>query len=362
MNVIKADITQPILLGRQGEHGATQVVFDLSGYIRTYGDGVAQLAVKRAGDPMEYVAVLTQVGDTAMWEIGPEWTERAGQGYCYLHWFVDDDHAKTDKYKTFVQESKSACVDVPEPQTGYLDQVLGAGTKAAKAAESAELAAEEVRNTAKRFDNEFTEQFYRAAQESITSAEEAKNSASAARDARDSAALYEDAAQAAADRAESYAIHQPAVGENGNWWQWDGEKYVDTGKSSRGEDAEENVFVAEYGVTTYDEIAEASAAGKAVFCKYNNAICSLYTLGASNAPNAIFAANYGDTELSVVLGADGEWSYVYTTLQRKSNMTGTISSESTNSQYPSAKAVYEYGQTLVDAVLAALPDGDEVSY
>lgn len=33
---------------------------------------------------------------------------------------------------------------------------------------------------------------------------------------------------------EGYSTHPPTVGENGNWWEWDGTAYVDTGKPSQG--------------------------------------------------------------------------------------------------------------------------------
>lgn len=39
----------------------------------------------------------------------------------------------------------------------------------------------------------------------------------------------------AAKEAESYMDRAPSIGENGNWWEWDGEAYVDTGNPSRGE-------------------------------------------------------------------------------------------------------------------------------
>lgn len=41
-------------------------------------------------------------------------------------------------------------------------------------------------------------------------------------------------------QAESYALHPPVIGENGNWWIWNGERYTDTGKPSRGEAYEMN--------------------------------------------------------------------------------------------------------------------------
>ncbi|MBR2934062.1 MAG: hypothetical protein IKB79_00530 [Oscillospiraceae bacterium] len=36
-------------------------------------------------------------------------------------------------------------------------------------------------------------------------------------------------------QAEGYASHPPVIGENGNWWEWDGTTYTDAGKPSRGE-------------------------------------------------------------------------------------------------------------------------------
>lgn len=36
---------------------------------------------------------------------------------------------------------------------------------------------------------------------------------------------------------EGYSMHPPIIGENGNWWEWDGTAYKDTGKPSQGEDA-----------------------------------------------------------------------------------------------------------------------------
>ena len=32
-----------------------------------------------------------------------------------------------------------------------------------------------------------------------------------------------------ATEVEGYATHMPTIGENGNWWEWDGTAYVDTG-------------------------------------------------------------------------------------------------------------------------------------
>lgn len=207
MNIIKADLTQPIILGRQGEHGVTQVLFDLSWYIKTYGDGVAQLTVKRPGDPLEYMGVVTRDGTTAVWEIGAEWTEIHGQGYCYLHWHVDNDHAKTDTYKTMVYESRSAC-DAPEPQKGYLDRIVDAGLQAVKAEERAKSHADTVQETAKRFDETFSGVVQTAEQNAVEANAQAQRAAAGAKESAEGAARSEQNAgehRAAAETAEAGA-------------------------------------------------------------------------------------------------------------------------------------------------------------
>ena len=45
----------------------------------------------------------------------------------------------------------------------------------------------------------------------------------------------EDGLHALSEKFEDSATHLPTIGENGNWWEWDGTAYVDTGKPSRGE-------------------------------------------------------------------------------------------------------------------------------
>lgn len=46
-------------------------------------------------------------------------------------------------------------------------------------------------------------------------------------------------AEDAADRAEGYALHPPVIGSNGNWWEWNGEAYVDSGTTAKGEDGKD---------------------------------------------------------------------------------------------------------------------------
>lgn len=159
-NNVKATHDAPILLGRQGENSVTRVKFNLLLFIQQYGEGVAQLLVKRAGDAVIYPAELKQSGATATWDIGKEWTTKAGRGYCELNWYVGDKLAKSELFSTVVLASlEGETMDgAPDPADSYVSAVLEA-----------------------------------------------------------------------AAAAEEYATHPPIIGDNGNWWTWNGTAYVDTG-------------------------------------------------------------------------------------------------------------------------------------
>lgn len=172
MNIIKATPDAPILLGRQGEKNVTRVEFDLLLFVQQYGEGTARLLVKRAGEAVVYPADVIRTGNTAVWDIGEEWTATAGRGYCELNWYVGDKLAKSETFATSVQRSieGEAMGETPDPAVSYVAQVMGAAARA----------------------------------------------------------------EAAATDAEGYTSHPTIVGENGNWWAWDGEKYVDSGKTAAG--------------------------------------------------------------------------------------------------------------------------------
>ena len=76
-----------------------------------------------------------------------------------------------------------------------------------------------------------------------------------------------------AAQAEGYATHPPIVGDNGNWWEWDGTAYADTGKSSRGEQGIQGKqgpqgipgeLTARQGNTLYANALKGTASGSAI--------------------------------------------------------------------------------------------------
>lgn len=141
MNIVKADASGRIVLGRQGENNVTQVLFDISGFIREFGSGVAQLAVQLPKYSKTYAAPVEQDEYTATWTVGAEWLTTEGAGQCQLSWYVNDKVAKTKNFQTYVFSSIGTGTEAPEPYEGYLEQVQQAGAQAMAAAERAEEAA-----------------------------------------------------------------------------------------------------------------------------------------------------------------------------------------------------------------------------
>lgn len=204
MRVVKAESASPIDLGRWDEKNVTRVEFDLAPYIKTYGEGVPQLTVKKPGDPLEYAAPVEREGNTAVWIVGREWLTKDGQGWCQLSWHVTDGVAKSPTYKLKVSVAMGVSDETAkEPQAGYLAQVQAAGVEATRSAAEAKKCAAETAATVERFDG--------AVADTLNTIREAK------------------------EDAEGCASHPPIIGENGNWWEWDGTAYADSGKPSRGD-------------------------------------------------------------------------------------------------------------------------------
>ena len=105
-----------------------------------------------------------------------------------------------------------------------------------------------------------------------------------------------------------------------------------------------DIFKAEYGKTTIEEIAEAYNAGKILHCDYNG-YC--YTLAKFNNGSAFFAATAANYNFRIVCNSNSAWGAPEIfTLEITSNKVKTINEASTDTQYPSAKAVYDALQNV----------------
>lgn len=108
------------------------------------------------------------------------------------------------------------------------------------------------------------------------------------------------------------------------------------------------LFYCTYGTTTYAEITTALSAGKLPVCVYSDRFYK-YDLK-SPTDRHTFNANYADTLYTISVPANNTWSAGSTQFEITSNKTQSITSSSTSSQYPSAKAVYDYAQAKLPAV------------
>lgn len=174
MNVYLVKTGSILPLGKQGENLARKIQFDISRWISTFGPGTVQLLHQRSGDEAPYPVAVEQDGTLAIWKVSSADTASAGTGRTELQYYVGDTLAKSETWMTKVFPALGPAAETPpDPYQSWVDRVLQAGAAAVEAAEKAETA----------------------------------------------------------------AVRQPIVGENGNWWTWDPEAgaYADTGIYSGGD-------------------------------------------------------------------------------------------------------------------------------
>lgn len=149
---IKAETERDrILLGRRGENEATEIVFDVSQLIATYGNGTAQLAAKLPNSSTPYPVSVTQDGNTVTWVVTNADTQTVGNGACELFWYVGETLAKSIVYTTVVLRDIGDVGDTPpDPYETWVEQVLTAGMNAQEAAQEAIAAAESVEDALSR--------------------------------------------------------------------------------------------------------------------------------------------------------------------------------------------------------------------
>ena len=133
MRIIAATRQKNLFLGRKGENLASRIVFDLTDLITTYGDGVAELIYQRPGDAQPYPVAAYREADTLLWDVSSADTDAANDfGKCELRWRVGDMLAKTHIWITWVDPAMDTPSETtpPEPEQGWVDQVLSAGAAA----------------------------------------------------------------------------------------------------------------------------------------------------------------------------------------------------------------------------------------
>lgn len=143
--------TYALMLGRVGENRATRVTIDMSSVIQHYPDAIGSITVKQPNGT-EYPAVVTQANGMLTWLItSADIGDKPGTGAAQITVrSADGAIIKTAIAATRVAESLgSPQTPAPEPVQAWVDsaaaqlgKVIQAGTNAANAAKSAEIATE----------------------------------------------------------------------------------------------------------------------------------------------------------------------------------------------------------------------------
>lgn len=181
---IKAVPGKLIMLGKQGENLAREVIFDVSGVRAEFGDGAFRLSAKRPGEADAYPATVTETGDTVVWALTGADTQNAGRGQCELAYYAGETRLKTWTYDTAIAKSLTG-----SPKTDPYDEFLDKVNRLAAEAAISQREAKNSETAAK------------------TSEENAKASEGAAKTSEDNAAAYARAALAAESKSEQNAEH-----------------------------------------------------------------------------------------------------------------------------------------------------------
>ena len=144
MTQIYANNFTTLVLGRRGENLARKVVFDIRDLESLYGTGDVEVIYQRPCDAQPYPLTVQMEGTLVTWDVTSTDTEMSdGSGKCELRYYVGETLAKSKTWRTWVEPAMDTPSEAtpPEPEKGWVDKVLEAGTSAKEAAERAEEAA-----------------------------------------------------------------------------------------------------------------------------------------------------------------------------------------------------------------------------
>ena len=127
-------VRSALYLGRQGETGARQIVFDLSDMIDDFGPGTVTLLHMRSKDPAPYIiseTAVTAAAPTVTWDITDTDTEQYGYGLAELRLAFDGDGtegeeslAKSVLYGTVVYKALTGGTEIPDPLQSWYDALI----------------------------------------------------------------------------------------------------------------------------------------------------------------------------------------------------------------------------------------------
>ena len=218
MKQIYANNFTTLELGRKGENLARQVVFDVRDLESLYGPGDVEVIYQRPGDAQPYPLAVQRDGTLVTWDVTATDTEMSAAtaneryGKCELRYYAGETLAKSQIWRTWVESAMDTPSETapPEPEQGWVDQIISVGAAAKASADAAKadadraavLAAEVAQNASQvaqnvSYTNEAKEAAVLSASEAAQSAQEAAGSASVASTSETNAKASEVSAKAA---------------------------------------------------------------------------------------------------------------------------------------------------------------------
>lgn len=145
MTQIYANNFTTLVLGRRGENLARKVVFDIRDLESLYGTGDVEVIYQRPGDAQPYPVAVHRDGTLVTWDVTATDTEMSdGSGKCELRYYVGETLAKSKIWRTWVEPALPTPSETapPEPEQGWVDQIIAVGAAAKASADAAKADAD----------------------------------------------------------------------------------------------------------------------------------------------------------------------------------------------------------------------------
>ena len=209
MKKIYANNLTTLSLGRQGENLARQVVFDIRDLESLYGSGTVEVIHQRPGDAQPYPLAVQRDGTLVTWDVTATDTEMSAAtaneryGKCELRYYTGETLAKSQIWRTWVESAMDTPSETapPEPEQGWVDQIISVGAAAKASADAAKADADRATALAAE-----------VAEKAAQTAQDASDAAKAM-DAAQTAQRLADEAQGAAETARTAAETAQAAAE-----------------------------------------------------------------------------------------------------------------------------------------------------
>ena len=112
--------SRTIVLGKQGENHATEILFDCSEWLAGTDGGEIQLVAQRPSESEGYPVPVVGVEDGVVWNVSATDLAYSGTGYCEVRYVVDE---VVKKSRTFTTKINSGLTPSDEPPAAYVPYI-----------------------------------------------------------------------------------------------------------------------------------------------------------------------------------------------------------------------------------------------